>query len=341
MNHLARQIVSGTASVLLVILYGIADGAAQAPPVTGGEAFDPARVRGADSCLKCHTAEVDRWRSTPHAMTIDTLHRKPEAKAIAERLGIRSVKRNDTCVRCHYTRQEVRGRVRIDSGVSCESCHGPSDRWIELHADYGPGATRESESPAHRQQRRQRSVEAGMNNPANLYLIARQCLDCHTTPNEELVDVGGHPAGSRDFSLVAWSQGQVRHNFVRSGGVLNEPSSPARLRVMHVVGVMTDLEYSLRAVATASRTGAFATTSAERAASKKQELWEIQRRLNEPLIQQALAPLATLQLKLDNSAAIILAAQTLSDATYAFAERADGARLAAIDNLLPSPETYK
>ena len=214
--------------------------------------FDPSKVIGADACKKCHAAEVDQWLRTPHAQTIDTLHRKPEAQAIADRLGIRSIKRNETCVRCHYTEREERGRVRIDSGVSCESCHGPALDWVELHAEYGPGVTRETESPTARQQRRLASISAGMNNPSNLYLIARQCLDCHTTPDEQLVDVGGHPAGSTDFELVAWSQGMVRHNFVRSNGATNEPSALPRVRVMHVVGVMTDLEYSLRAVSKAT-----------------------------------------------------------------------------------------
>lgn len=303
--------------------------------------FDPAKVIGADGCKKCHAAEVDQWLRTPHAQTIDTLHRKPEAQAIADRLGIRSVKRNETCVRCHYTEREERGRVRIDSGVSCESCHGPALDWVELHAEYGPGVTRETESPTARQQRRLASISAGMNNPSNLYLIARQCLDCHTTPDEQLVDVGGHPAGSGEFELVAWSQGMVRHNFVRSNGATNEPSALPRVRVMHVVGLMTDLEYSLRAVSKATSGGTFARTAAARAAARKQSLWEVQRRLEDPLIKSALDAVATLELKLGNAEAINKAADTISDAAYAFAERADGARLAAIDDLLPTPDKYK
>lgn len=323
----------------------IALGAALAPAqgtVAGsGDVFDPAKVVGSDACKKCHAGEIDQWSRTPHCLTIDTLHRQPEADAIAERLGLRSVKRNEVCVRCHYTQREERGRVRIDSGVSCESCHGPARGWLELHAEYGPGVTRETETAEGRQRRRLASIASGMNNPTNLYLIARQCLDCHTTPDERLVDVGGHPAGSPDFSLVAWSQGTVRHNFVRSNGATNDPSPLPRVRVMHVVGLMTDLEYSLRAVAKASSAGAFARTAAARAASRKQALWEVQRRLADPLVAPALDAVATLELKLGNAEAIVAAADAVGDAAYAFAERADGARLAAIDDLLPPPETYK
>lgn len=316
------------------------DAAAQAPPSTGGEAFDPAKVIGSDACKKCHAAEIAQWELTPHHLTIDTLHRKPEAKAIADRLGLRSVKRNETCVRCHYTQKLVRGKPRIDSGVSCESCHGPAQDWVELHAEYGPGLSKETEPPDARQRRRLASVAAGMNNPSNLYLIARQCLNCHTTPDEKLVDVGGHPAGSRDFELVSWSQGMVRHNFVRGNGV-NVPSSLARVRVMHIVGVMTDLEYSLRAVAKATNAGRFAQSSAERAAARKQSLWEIQRRIDSPLITPALDAVAALELKLGNAEAINAAAVAVSDAAFAFAERADGNRLVAVDALIPSPAQYK
>lgn len=296
---------------------------------------------GADACAKCHESEVNQWQVTPHFQTIDTLHRKPEAKAIAKRLGLRSVKRNDTCVRCHYTRNEVRGRVRIDSGVSCESCHGPSQDWFELHSDYGPSATRQTETAEHRQQRRKASIAVGMNNPSNLYLIARQCLNCHTTPNEELVDTGGHPAGSPGFDLVAWSQGMVRHNFVRSDGAMNAVSSPDRLRVMYVVGVMTDLEYSLRAVSKATKMGMFAKTSALRAAEKKLQLWEIQRRIKDPLIQPALDYLATTELKLEKSEELTAAADVVGQAAMAFAEQADGSQLAGLDELMPKASQYK
>lgn len=326
---------------LAAAVCGLSAASAQPPQPTGGDQLDASRVVGADACRKCHQAEVAQWEQTPHCQTIDTLHRKPEADAIAERLGLRSVKRNDTCVRCHYTPIEKNGRERIDSGVSCESCHGPARDWIEVHAEYGPGVTRETESAQGRQQRRLTSINAGMNNPSNLYLIARQCLDCHTTPDERLVEVGGHPAGSGDFELVSWSQGTVRHNFVRSGGALNAPSALPRVRVMYVVGLMTDLEYSLRAVAGATSAGRFGRTSAARAADRKQKLWEVQRRIDDPLVATALEAVGALELKLGASDKITTAAEAISAAAYAFAERADGARLAAVDDLLPPPSQYK
>jgi hypothetical protein len=110
---------------------------------------------------------------------------------------------------------------------------------------------------------------------------------------------------------------------------------------MYVVGIMTDLEYSLRAVAKASNAGLFAKTTALRAADRKQALWAIQRKLDHPLIQPALDVVATLELKLGNSEAIEAAAVKIGEAAYVFADQANGEELAAIDELLPPQAEYK
>ena len=59
------------------------------------------------------------------------------------------------------------------------------------------------------------------------------------------------------------------------------------------------------------------------------------------LIAEALGAVATRELRLGNGPAIEAAAQRIGDAAYAFAERADGTRLAAIDDLLPPLSRYK
>jgi len=315
---------------------------AAAEPDAAFVRYDPAEVMGDQACAKCHDHEIQQWKGTPHYETFDTLHRRPEAKEIAKRLGLRSVKRNDTCVQCHYTRQLVDERVRIVAGVSCESCHGAAKAWITLHSDYGsPNATKESETPEHRQQRVEQSLAAGMNNPVNLYLLARQCLACHTAPDEKLVNIGGHKAGSTEFELVSWSQGMVRHNFLASGGQLNQPSSPERLRVMYVVGVMADLEASLRATALATEKQTFGITAAQRAARLKKRLYEIGQLVDNQHLHQALDIVMAVQLKLNNSAALSGAADEVGWAANALAQSESGESLAPIDSLLPSPQQYK
>ena len=48
----------------------------------------PAKVVGPDQCAKCHQPEVQQWMRTPHFATFDSLHRKPRAKEIADKLGV-------------------------------------------------------------------------------------------------------------------------------------------------------------------------------------------------------------------------------------------------------------
>jgi hypothetical protein len=327
---------------LLLLLCFFAMNASGEETKVGPAVPDASKIVGPDQCAKCHQPEVQQWMRTPHFATFDSLHRKPRAKEIADKLGVQSIKRSDVCTQCHYTMQNQEGRNRVVAGVSCESCHGGALGWLTMHSDYGgAGVTRATESAEHRMKRVNDSVAQGMNNPHNIYLIARQCYDCHTVPNEKLVNVGGHLAGSKDFELVAWSQGMVRHNFVRAGGSLNATLSPEDLRVMYVVGVMTDLEYSLRAVATATEKLTFGVTSAQRAARMKKRLTEIQKAINDPLLQPALGAVATIELRLGNKEAIVAAADEVGKAAKDFAEKADGKRLGAVDSMLPPPSQYK
>jgi hypothetical protein len=335
-----RDFHSGLLVVAILLMNSrevTAEGTSAGPAVP-----EAAKVVGPDQCAKCHQAELQQWQQTPHFATFDSLHRKPRAKEIADKLGEKSIKRSPVCTQCHYTLQNQEGRDRVVAGVSCESCHGGALSWLTSHSDFGgAGITRATESPAHREKRVNESVAQGMNNPHNIYLIARQCYDCHTVPNERLVNVGGHQAGSQGFELVSWSQGMVRHNFVRTGGTANATLKPEELRVMYVVGVMTDLEYSLRAAATATEKSTFGMTSAQRAARMKKRLVEIQKAVNDPLIEPALNAVATVELRLGNNDAIIAAADAVSSAAKEFAEKADSQRLASIDSLLPPPSAYK
>jgi hypothetical protein len=313
-----------------------------AEPAFGPQVPEPAKVVGSDQCAKCHQQEVQQWMRTPHFATFDTLHRTPQAKQIADRLGLRAIKRNDVCTQCHYTKQQQGERMRVIAGVSCESCHGGATDWIAIHADYGgEGVTKAAETAEHRARRLEESIALGMNNPHNIYLIARQCYDCHTVPDESLVNVGGHMAGSQDFELVAWSQGIVRHNFVRTDGATNGVLSPVELRVLYVVGVMTDLEYSLRAVAVATQKATFGTASAQRAARMKKRLHEIQQLVNEPLLEPALEAVSSVELRLGNQGTIVAAADAVGKAAYQFAAEADGNRLSTLDPLIPQPSQYK
>lgn len=303
---------------------------------------DPTKVLSADRCSNCHAGEFTTWKQTPHAMTFEELHQKPEAKAIAERMGFSSIKRGGLCLECHYTVQAQGDKLKPIAGISCESCHGASADWITMHNDYGgPGVTREAESDAHAKQRLDQSIAAGMRNPHNLYLVAQSCYGCHSIRREELINHGGHQPASADFELVAWSQGKVRHNFLRTNNTSNAPSSIERLRVMYVVGVLADLEYSTRATAVATSVGTYGVTSAQRAADRALKLKALQDLLQDPLLQEVLLTFAEADLVTNNASQLNSIADRIRDLGMEFAEKRDGTTMSAIDSWLPAPANYR
>ena len=124
---------------------------------------DPNKVMSSEACAKCHVNEIEVWKQTPHFRTFDELGRRPEAREICSKMGLRSVKRSGVCIDCHFTAQAFSGRIKAVSGISCESCHGAAKDWITVHNDYGsPTATKESESLEHAKRRLDNSIALGM-----------------------------------------------------------------------------------------------------------------------------------------------------------------------------------
>ncbi len=305
--------------------------------------LNPHQVIGYEACQKCHASEIGVWKQTPHHTTFMTLHRSPAAKEIANRLGIESFKTDSNCVKCHYTMQaDSSNDIQAVSGISCESCHGAAKNWLEHHYNFGsPSATRKTESPQHRIERLRESIAGGMRNPVNVYLIAQSCYRCHTVPDERLVNVGGHKAGSMDFEFVAWSQGTLRHNFVTSNGEANEPSSKERLRQMFMAGMIADLEFSLRATAAATEKADFGVNSAKRAARAAKRLAAAQSKLNQPLLDEILTVFQSVELKLNNREQLTDAADRINLLGIRFAATVPGADLAAIEGFIPPKENWK
>lgn len=292
--------------------------------------------------MKCHSAEIQVWKKTPHATTLDQLHRRPEAKTIAAKLGLNSIKNSGRCVACHYTQQETpEAGIHVISGVSCESCHAAAKNWVALHHDFGgEGMTRLNESPAHRAARVDASMKAGMRNPKNAYSVAQSCLRCHTTADEELVNKGGHPAGSLDFEFVSWSQGLVRHNFLLSDGKTNDVSSPKRLRLMFVAGMIAELEASLRATAIATEKATYSVTSAKRAARTGLRLGSVNKKVDSPLLKEIIRIFKSVKLQLNNEAQLTEAADQIAALGYEFAQ-SNAVDLSSLDRFIPDPDRYK
>jgi hypothetical protein len=305
------------------------------------ELLDHTKVAGPESCGECHSNEVEAWKKTPHSLTFNEMHRRPEAQAIADKLGIRRVRSESLCLQCHYTPMaDDAGGTTVIAGVSCESCHGEAKEWINVHNDYGTFKTKEAEPAEHRDERLAKSVAAGMLNPRNLYAVASNCFECHLVPQEKLVNVGGHPAGSPDFELVSWLHGEVRHNFLRTGGKENADNTPERKRVMFVVGNILDLEHSLRGTSLATERGNYAVTLARRAASVRARLADIQSKAPTEEVGAIVEIAHGVKLSLNNGAELSAAADKIADLGRKFADAHDGAALAPIDELIPAAADY-
>ncbi len=339
-----RTVLISLATLWLAVSAGMAPNDHVADPrnAQGELHLNPHDVVGSESCEKCHAAEIATWKQTPHHQTFLTLHRKPEAQQIASKLGIASFKNDGACIKCHYTMQANHTGIEAISGVSCESCHGAAKNWINVHNDYGgEGITKESESAEHRIARLRGSIGAGMRNPLNVYMVAQSCYRCHTVPDERLVNVGGHQAGSLDFEIVAWSQGSVHHNFLSGGGQTNQPSSPERLQQMFVAGMIADLEFSLRATAAATEKATFGVTSAGRADRAAKRLVAAQSKLSQPLLAEVLSVYQSVELKLNNRQQLTEAADSIAALGIRFAATIDGSQLSGIEPFIPSRDRWK
>lgn len=340
---LRRGLILAGAFCVLTTVYSATATPRSTKALSPATPLNPHGVIGNQTCVKCHASEINVWKSTPHSRTFDELHRRPEAKQIAAKLGVRSVKHDGRCVHCHYTPQtQSTGDVHVIAGVSCESCHGAAKNWIDQHHDYGgESITRRTESPAHRQHRIAGSIAAGMRNPANVYLVAQSCLRCHTTADEQLVNVGGHSVGSLDFDFVSWSQGTVRHNFVRTDGRSNDASPQPRLRLMFVAGIVAELEAGLRATAAATQKATYGITAAQRTARAAKKLASIAQKVDSSHVDRALAVFSGVSLKLNNRPELTRAADQIAQIGIEMAATETGDSFSALDRFVPRPNQYK
>jgi len=301
--------------------------------------LDPLKVKGPDACGECHKSSVNAWKKSTHAKTFKALPRSKKAKEIAKKMGIRRIKANSDCLACHFTSAKIKKKIKPIAGISCESCHGAGVNWIKLHSDYGgKGVTKATETPAHKKDRLAKSEAAGMIRPSNTYKVASNCYQCHTVPNEKLVNVGGHPTGS-EFELVAWSQGEVRHNVWYSKP--NDGASANHKRMMYVIGKALELEYALRGVAKSTTDGAYSAAMIKRAKAALSDLTKIAATAKTAEVATILAVGGSAQLKINNAVGLAAAADKVGVAAHKLASNYDGSSFAAIDAMLPKPEAYK
>lgn len=181
---------------------------------------------GANTCAseKCHGAakpaangqmwanEYTLWHGTkdPHHKAFRTLVTQP-AKDIAAKLKIPLAIKSDRCLNCHTTFATGPGGIDLKGkeyspadGVSCASCHGPSQDWLDKHAT--KGWTDEQRKAAH-------------NDPATLltntglldtkppFERAARCTSCHLAIEADLV-AAGHPQPTFEMNYFSSLYGE-------------------------------------------------------------------------------------------------------------------------------------
>ncbi len=176
--------------------------------------------------------------------------------------------------------------------------------------------------------------------PYMIFKIAENCYSCHIVPEEKLVNVGGHQAGSA-FELVSWTQGEIRHNTWYTDGKSNPVASKNIQRKMYVTGAAVELEQSLRAVGKATTVATYAQTMAQRAQAAAQRLVAINNALKLPETELMVAALKTAQLNINNDKQLSGVADKIAAATEAFDKKYDGSQLGAVDSMIPGPQYYK
>lgn len=286
-----------------------------------------AKVLGAENCSECHVPMVEAAKLTRHFNTFNEMHRKPEAAEISRKLGVSRIKTARECVQCHYTVQADGEGFKSISGISCESCHNAGADWNKIHSN--------KDDPA----RLTKSEKLGMIRPSNTYHVAANCYSCHTVPDERLVNVGGHKAGS-DFELVSWLQGEVRHN-MQKDPKKNEETPQARKRMLLILGRTLDLEYGLRGLAKATQAGVYADSMVQRIKNAETKLKDIQGAAKLPELAAILAAVDASQFKPANAAVLNAMAGKVAEHGEKLAAAHDGSKLASVDALLPAAAAYK
>ena len=316
----------------LLLIVGVAAQGTVAP--------DAAKVVGPNACTECHKQEAEAWKGSHHFKTFREMPRKKEANEIAEKMGVQRIRSESMCLTCHYTVQQKENNKQPIAGISCESCHSAGEDWIKIHSQFS-GKTEKTETKAEAEARLKLADSKGMIRPSSLYRLAKNCYSCHVVPQEDLVNKGGHTAGSA-FELVSWSQGEVRHNTWHSKGKDNVPASTARKRMLYLVGLGVELETGLRAVSRATARKLYAFEMAKRVDRARKQLAAAAKAApNVPEIAKMVEYGYSAGLKLNNERFLTPAADGVSKLVASISEKYDGSTMAGLDSLIPAQDKFK
>ena len=298
---------------------------------TGFLWHDPAKIVKGEECGVCHTREYKLWDTTAHARGKNVDRGYENAESIKERMGVVSLRHESLCLRCHSTGvKNDEGEFIAISGISCESCHGAARDWINVHNKKGL-------PPAEKAERNKKAKEAGMLRPSEIYDVVANCYQCHTVPHEELVNKGGHPAGSTNFDFLA-RLGQIRHNFLEAQfdatKIENRESTPERIRKLYVISAALELEFNIRGAAVATENGGYFKAMQRRVRGAVGKLNAIVSRTSIPEVREMLGVIGKVDIAPNKKDELLAAANKIRTSAKKIAASYDGTQFGALDGVI-------
>lgn len=186
------------------------------------------KYMGAASCASsnCHGGVTTRqgssvlqneyttwFRHDAHSRAYETLLSE-ESKKIAQHLGIDRPEAAAQCLACHSTfvPEKLQGeKFRQSDGVSCESCHGPAEGYLQSHRTLG--------------RKHEENLKDGLRDLYSLEVRTKVCLECHQgtdakTVNHRLIGAG-HPRLTFEldtFSILQPNHWRVDEDYIERKG---------------------------------------------------------------------------------------------------------------------------
>ena len=140
---------------------------------------------------------------------------------IAKALGIKKPEKDAKCLSCHSLNtpenlQSEKNGFSLTEGVSCNSCHGPSQDWRDKHQEKGwtdkqrqaVALTKASQDWSGQAPHRALLTKLGLYDTKPLVARAEICVSCHLAIDSKLVEAG-HPQPY--FELNKFQEDEPKH----------------------------------------------------------------------------------------------------------------------------------
>lgn len=193
------------------------------------------------------------------------------------------------------------------------------------------------ETTEHRQQRLAKMSNFSIVGRNDLYDMTKRCFSCHITDDEKIVNSNEHPLLSKDFEMVAWSQGDMRHNLWFSDGKENVEAPIEKRRMYYIIGKTVTLEMYLRALAKSTIAGIYKSKIEQQLAIVQKELASIVKSGG----LEEITALTKIAFNDSDPAKLLRSADEVSAISQRIEKKYDGKKLTAIDALLPKQDNYK